>query len=158
MKTIFYTSYDDKRHGPSPPSGTLVFIGYIADSYKCWEDSEFIYHPLRGVGEWCVSEWETIPPDTLWGAREKELVFFTYVLSSNLDFRNTPLEHLYGRDTSIPWEGPRKAFIPFKEPHPQGYQGVWASLEVWPKMMRKIISVYDTFSPDHVLEMGWDVR
>ena len=157
--------------GDSPPShkNKNILVGclyHLREDGICRVD---VYQ--AGRGDWCASLWDTIPPDELWRVRGYRETLFVRVTSANLCWRNTPLEHRYNlhlgdgarfseleilaKKERLMWEGKRKTFIPFKNPHPQGYQGVWMKLEVWPVRIHEVFHVRDRFSPDHTLEMEW---
>ena len=119
----------------------------------------------------CVSRWDTIPNAALWRAQGRHEWLHTHVLTSNMNFLNTPLEHRYkqsihrgvpdpqlnllAQNERLMWEGTRKCFILFKSPHPQGYQGVWVHLDGQPlPIWWGAIPVVDQFNSVHVLEVG----
>ena len=118
---------------------------------------------------WCCSNWIRPPPDALWQIREEMWMFMTYVTATNLNFSNTPLEHRYNlhihnTDPELKilaqnerqlWRGSRETFIPFKRPHPKGYQGLWMSPSLKVRGFCQIMEVRDTFTFGHALEHGW---
>ena len=166
-------SVDYGHFGDSPGEGvhTRHSSGYLYRYPDEWLIAAFVYQV--GVEKFeCASQWDTIPNNALWWAQGRHEWLHTHVLKSNLNFHNTPLEHRYNksihRGESDPqlnflarnehqmWMGSDKFFIPFKNPNPQGYQGVWASLD------NRLISswicmrVYDKHSPNHRLESNID--
>ena len=135
-----------------------------------------------GVGEhyrWCASEWSTIPPDPLWRVLGDDGVLVTKVRVFNLNFDNTPFEHqsrqnhhqdgptrcvgsqvppnpaldILARNERHMWQGTGKTFIPFKRPHPKGYQGVWMKPCLDVRKISWDIYVYDDFTSGHALEV-----
>lgn len=117
---------------------------------------------------WCASSWDEIPSEDLWWARGEKGILFTHVLFTNLDFRNTPFEHrfnLYAVDLFQTRHGEsgvhpelrrlaemeaelwreHNSFVPFKEPNPQGYQGVYGDFAFLITSTNTIAYVYDEF-------------
>ena len=134
----------------------------------------YIYQKWICGGYWCASLWDTIPDDGLWWSGRRRTVFSTYVKRSSLDFLGTPLEHRNNSsiamnrmsssiakanlklayDEWLLWKGCKsKTFIPFKNPHPQGYRGVWMRLEDVPIKIQWALTARDTFDTFHSLEI-----
>ena len=164
-------SIDYGVFGDPPSQGRRTHSGYLHGGEDGWLRSTFTYQ--IGIEKFeCASQWDTIPYDTLWRARGSHDIFITYVRKSNLNFRNTPLEHRHNKylnrtksDHQLNrlaskeyqmWKGMDKAFIPFKTPNPQGYQGVWMSLDSWLISAGACLRVYDKYSPNHRLETNAD--
>ena len=116
---------------------------------------------------WCCSQWEQIPPDELWFIHGTMGYFFTVVLIDSLNFTNTHLELRYNlsinrddpeleilaENERLLWLGDRELFVPFKTPHPQGYQGVWMSARLSMTVLDGLtIHVCDRFRPHHHLK------
>ena len=171
MRPFIYVNRGLDHYGPfgknPAPPGKRVHIGYINPSDEEWINPAWIYQ-VHTNRSWSASRWDIIPDDGLWTLFGPNETFYTYVESSDLDFRNTPLEHRYilstlynynaeihilAENEKLLWEGEGKTFIPFKRPYPQGYQGVWITVNACPGDMHVIISVNDSFSPSHLLEM-----
>ena len=185
MQPHVYIEHGTITYGPfgdSQPNNIdeILRIGYIDECHGDWRTPAIAYQTMTGVGgKWCPSRWETIPDDALWRARGLVDSFCMYVRVANLDFRNTPLEQMYNlslqgmvlngsermseletlaRNERLLWEGVHKTYIPFKKPHPQGYQGIWVNLREWPESICEIIYVHDRFSPTHLLEISWETN
>ena len=113
-------------------------------------------------GAWCASYWD-YPPK--WGPGY-DADLYTYVDHNNLDFRGTPFELRYNAHF-IPrhvknihrlailegemWEG-CKSFVPFKNPLPDGYQGVWDDLSPWLGSGRRFMEVLNSGSSFELIE------
>ena len=121
---------------------------------------------------WCPSDLETIPVDELWQWMGRPNSFSTRALFKRMDFRNTAFEHRFnlndregGDDTlyqladleRATWGDSYCEFIPFKNPNPQGYKGVWGNFDTCLKNLRDHCSpVNDAFeSGVHILKLGW---
>ena len=158
--------------GNSESPGKRKFVGYVdvLHRHENWDGTPSVYQVgIENVGDWCVSEWCTIPSDALWWVPGNKGYLATHVITSNLNFINTPLEHRYNlsvrtfdsklltlaRNERVLWKGDRKTFIPFKRPHPQGYQGVWMSTDLKVRGFSRSVWVHDEFTSGHVLEFGY---
>ena len=126
----------------------------------------------------CISRWEEIP-DELWESRGGSGdPFYATVEMVNLNFDNTPFYHQHNRwikhadDPSVEisalsrreiilWSDNTKYFVPFKNPHPQGYQGVYGNFIYEIEGGKSFIKVKDEFiSGQHLLVpihriIGW---
>ena len=179
MEPCLYVESDGVEYGPfgdKPSSEHGSYhseqIGLVDYGIDCYRDPAYVYQTLS-VMEYClVSQWETIPVDELWWARGQKETFYTFVECGKLNFVNTPFEHNLTFDRSgfgelkvladrerILWHDDHKTFVPFKDPLPQGYQGVLGTFEWWVrqrcKSVHSSIQVHDKFSPNHLLEGGW---
>ena len=147
---------------------TLEHVGWLDGNPPYW-DTHSNVSQVETVGDWCASRWDYPPDDLLWWTRGTKETLFTYVMRENLNFQNTPFEHRYNLRISRPqtdlkilaklefdlWGAEYEAFVPFKNPHPQGYQGVWGDFNFWSEMAYRRLDVHDTFEPDHILKLGW---
>ena len=123
----------------------------------------------RERNDWCASKWAKTPTDTLW--RDQRDVLLTHVMHESLNFQNTPFEHRYNLIASYTYAAEQKllaskeyrtwsrgfeAFIPFKKPHPEGYQGVWGNFDDWIMWDQAEMRVHDKYdSGVHLLKVGW---
>ena len=169
MIPYIYIMRDEGRVGPfgegSRPPGWMEPVGWVISHNSQME----LYQPMEERSKWCVSVWETIPPDTLWlgGIGVKSSVY-TIARFSNLDFRGTPFEHRYLEHTCrynrelaqlalneyCLWGPTCEAYVPFKNPQPSGYKGVYGNFGVRFTHDKPIVDVYDMFlSGNHVLRV-----
>ena len=147
--------------------GGAISVGVMYNHRRGWIPPVEVYQLGMNLDVWCCSRWETVPEDALWRARGHKEAFYTSVVGGNLDWRNTPLEHRYNLSITngssseleilaynedMMW-GDGNTFIPFKEAHPQGYQGVLVSFDVWSRSNVTTLRVIDRFSPTHLLEL-----
>ena len=129
-------------------------------------------------GHWCASNWITIPHDELWTLCKPDEALLSKVQVHNLDFRGTPFEHRHNEyvfrlrywdgssyiydienmsslseQERVTWGRYSGAFVPFKSPNPQGYQGVWGTFDILLSSRWHIMYVHDTFDFDiHALK------
>ena len=112
---------------------------------------------------WCCSQWEQHPPERLWQMFGGVTALVTFVMTCNLKFVNTPFEYRHNLkdDPELAekerrlWVGVvRKTFIPFKTPHPGGYQGVWMSPSLEMNVIGLEFPAHDKFNSGHALEFG----
>ena len=183
MKGGFYVKFEGKHYGPFGdvpirPGEMCSRIGYLDTNFSWMARMPKVYQLGVREGKLCASRWETIPPDTLWNARGKMEIFFTHAQFDNLDFRNTPFEHranlIADRSGKPPelvilsqkelklWGENMIAFIPFRNPHPQGYRGISGNFDIVTDLVIssdddnicKDLFVCDEFrSGHHLLEM-----
>lgn len=128
------------------------------------------YNAVILSSDWCVSRWDSIPPDALWWVRGSKEVFYTYVDLENLNFSNTAFEHRHNLFESGDvsqhgiladqeerlWRESCWGFVPFKNPHPRGYQGMWGRFNFrTSRRYRETLRVHDKYSSGHILEEGW---
>ena len=124
-------------------------------------------------GNWCASNWETIPVDELWQWMGRPRSLSTHTFLRRLDFRNTAFELRFNLNDRMgggvtplyqladleraTWGDSYCEFIPFKRPHPQGYKGVWGNFDTLLKnLMADCFPVNDVFeSGVHILKLGW---
>ena len=171
-----YTDLSGRRVSP----GKCNHAGYVdvydrGESWLDWPDTPDVYQVgMDPHDEWCCSKWARPPPDALWWVPGEKGILITQVSTANLNFHNTPLElrhtlsareddptlKILAQNERLLWKGVRKTFIPFKRPHPQGYQGVWMCPNLEVGGLGEGIQVHDKFNSDHVLEIDWgyDVR
>lgn len=175
MKTHIYIGRGDDRFGPfgdrCPPNAVEGDrVGQLFNDEG--EDSQIqsIYQVGASKASWCASLWDTIPPDILWRFDGSKYTLFTVVKKYTLDWRNTPFESRYNlsihkeewSDLEMLAKGERKlwgihctAFIPFKDPHPQGYKGVWGNFDLWLWSRCPDMKTHDELSSGyHVLMWG----
>ena len=161
-----------------PDARTLVgYINVVGGDNPSW-----LYQTDLVECRWCASQWDTIPPDSVWRIRGVFETLYTNVRSESLDFRNTPLEHRY--NLSVRWKIFKRfamnerslcssyiytlellahrerllwkdgtTFIPFKEINPQGYRGVWINTNIQYKAIDEVLTVRDSFEDGHRLEV-----
>lgn len=109
-------------------------------------NSTHIVYDLYEVQEFfCVSDWSRPPPSCLWGNVRDGLYDIIVIASySRLDFTNTAFEHGYlyfmhgsrelrrlAKHERAMWGKNHREYIPFKNPHPEGYQGVYGGREMF---------------------------
>lgn len=100
---------------------------------------KIVYAPCENDQGNCVSQWTQPLPERAWGAGE---VFLTTILWETLSFVGTAFEHrcnhvasfdceeyLYklADDEAQRWGVHHKGFVPFKNPQPNGYKGIYGS-------------------------------
>ena len=163
-----YRTYTDLS-GKSVSPRKHKHVGHMGSTpggWDVWDIAPNVYQlGIDDWEDWCCSHWARPPPDALWQVRGKEWTLFTRVMDTNLNFINTPLEHRHNlsirrNDLELKilaenerhlWKGSRNTFIPFKRPHPQGYQGVLMSPSLEVGDMGHSTYVYDDFTSGHVL-------
>ena len=179
-----YVRHLHTRYGPyaigvpvDPPTawthdlGWCGWLGYLNHNLRDGAYSRNYLHDLKPQYKdlWCASYWETIPVDELWRWLDQPRSLNTYTSLRKLDFRNTAFEHrsnlndLEGGDAlyqladleRATWGDSHCEFIPFKRPHPQGYQGVWGNFDPLLKnLMADGFPVKDAFeSGVHTLKL-----
>ena len=165
--TIRICLRSDGSQFETPLSGEyLNVVGYIPSTHR----SIKVLRDYRYSYSWCASSWEVIPQLHNWGK-----MFLTYVDHTNLNFIGTPFEHRYNdhlsrhnsdhvdrhrldrraRKELRRWGWGHDAFVPFKNPHPQGYQGVLINLNVMFDYSCRRLEVHDDYaSGQHILGLG----
>ena len=158
-----FTFEERTSHFRRPSSYPIDRVGYLATTLAIRDIVGVIQ---RGVTiKWCASYWDEIPSDELRGYIGWDMLL-TYVIHSNLDFTNTPFQHRYNKYTVKPyypqlgilammeenfWGVEAEAFIPFKNPQPSGYKGVWGNFNKVPRKCQGRIRVQDRFTHSNVL-------
>ena len=164
-----------------PRGGDSDIVGYICgrDPYAIHARIKVVQDSVNWR-LWCASNWESVPHDNLWMECTRNEWFVSQIKFHNLDFRGTPFEHrhneyvfrlrywdgrsylydienmiLLSEQERVTWGSRYAAFVPFKSPNPQGYQGVWGDFDKALGYLWHGIRVHDAFdSGIHALKVG----
>ena len=168
----------------------LEMLGYL-DLKRSWSDdpsrhaaaicqelpSGMGYDSDRCADTRCPSRWIRHPIDMLWKWQGRRVMLLN-VAHYNLKFHDSSFKHRYNRYIREVGDHPELdklaakerdehsgssgvEWIPFKDPHPCGYQGVLGNFDDWlsrdgGRLRRIPIPVRDRFANQkHLLEVGW---
>lgn len=158
------------RRSPRCNPGDCHIVGYIAPIAGGVENGLFVAVYMAWAGPYtrCPSHWPLPLPDRIWGAGD---AFFTSIRWDRLDFTGTAFEQrhtlaisetqttdmIFQADLeSVMWNDDYETLVPFKTPHPRGYQGVYGSFGIQLKTAYRTsnwVRVFDAFDGHHLLEL-----
>ena len=180
MHLNVYLRSDGIGYLPREYYADLNSVGYISKDglHTVYERVE-VLQESTSWWDWCASSWETIPHDELWILCRPGEKFTSQVNICNLDFIGTPFEHRYNEyvltrkywargcaygtgsvgelaeQEGKTWGIHYEAFIPFKKPNPQGYQGVFGQFQIPLADAQLSMLVHDAFDDGiHALKVG----
>ena len=162
----------------------IVEIGYMkplnGKSLSLWQESgpmgwcasNWTHHPVDElwsleVGNRLLTradieslDFRNSPFEQRWNYRETQLQRgfsnWSFIDQISIDYDFSDLDDL-AHEEELLWGKDYSAFIPFKDPHPEGYKGVLGRFHGWMTYKAYSLLVQDKFDSKHILELGWDV-